>query len=568
MAYFVKKTPQYDRVYLQIINGVYDPKTKNVKQKVYQKLGYLDELEKDYKDPIAYYKAWCQTKNAQEKLIDLEPIPTKNELFNLGYFPFKRLYKELSVKRIVNNFQALIEDNGRYHLSDVFESLLYARILNPSSKSSTYEHFLSSLYHSFPYSKSQMYDAIELLGQDNGSIFEGIQLMISEKYKRNMSNVYFDATNFYFEIDQPNELAKLGPSKENRKNPIIGLGLLLDGDAIPLDYKLYPGNESEKPVYRDILKDLKVKNNIQSKVIRIADKGLNSGDNIAHAYLDKDGYIFSQSIRGAKADLKSRILDPKDYIEVRDNEGQIVYKSKSWIDYEAVITVTTNEGKKVKVNIPQKQIVFWSRDYAEKAAIERERALQKLEKQLKQESLYKKDLYGHVGKYIDESYLDESGDEADVLKIKSINQAKIDLDESLDGYYLIVTSELKAKDEEIINAYKTLWQIEESFRIIKSTLKTRPVYHSNLNAIRGHFLICMTSLLFLRLIEKKKLKGQVCATQLVSSLKKYTCGRIGDDKYQLFYHDENINVLSQYYSVKLNQHYKTKSEIKQIFNEK
>ena len=111
-----------------------------------------------------------------------------------------------------------------------------------------------------------------------------------------------------------------------------------------------------------------------------------------------------------------------------------------------------------------------------------------------------------MGKYIDESYLDESGDEADVLKIKSINQAKIDLDESLDGYYLIVTSELKAKDEEIINAYKTLWQIEESFRIIKSTLKTRPVYHSNLNAIRGHFLICMTSLLFLRLIEKKETK--------------------------------------------------------------
>ena len=96
--------------------------------------------------------------------------------------------------------------------------------------------------------------------------------------------------------------------------------------------------------------------------------------------MDKDGYIFSQSIRGAKADLKSRILDPKDYIEVRDNEGQLVYKSKSWIDYEAVITVTTNEGKKVKVNIPQKQIVFWSRDYAEKAAIERERALQKIRK--------------------------------------------------------------------------------------------------------------------------------------------------------------------------------------------
>ncbi len=567
MAYFVKQTPQNGRVYLQIINGVYDPKTQNAKQKVVKKLGYLDELQKQYVDPLQYFKDWCSSENELNKQRDLDPIPKKNAHLNLGYFPFRQLYKELNVKRIVNNFQILSGNQARYELSDIFESLIYARILNPSSKLDTYEGFLDSLYHSFDYSKSQMYDAIELLGKDQGSIFEGIQLMISDKYRRNMNRVYFDATNFYFEIDKPNDLAKPGPSKEMRNNPIIGLGLLLDGDSIPLDYHIYPGNASEKPIYREVLRDMKEKNGVKGKVIRIADKGLNCSENIADAYLNKDGYIFSQTIRGAKSALKKRILDQRDYVETKNKDGEVTFKVKSWIDYEDEITVTNVDGKKVKVNIPQKQIAFWSRDYAEKSAIERERALQKLSRQLSTESSFKYEQYGHSGKYVDRLYLDDQGNPVEIDEYRGLNQDKILEDQLLDGYYLIVTSEINAKDSEIIEAYKTLWEIEESFRIIKSTLKTRPVYHSNLDAIKGHFLICLTALLFIRLIEKKKLKGQISASALVKSLKKYTCAQIDNNRYQLFYFDDNLSLLSQYYSIKLNQHYKTSNEIKDVFNE-
>jgi transposase len=567
MAYFVKQTPQNGRVYLQIINGVYDPKTQNAKQKVFKKLGYLDELQKQYVDPLQYYKDWCIAENELNKQRDLDPIPEKNAHLNLGYFPFRQLYKELNIKRIVNNFQMLSGNQARYELSDIFESLVYARILNPSSKLDTYEGFLDSLYHSFDYSKSQMYDAIELLGKDQGSIFEGIQLMISDKYRRNMSRVYFDATNFYFEIDKPNDLAKPGPSKEMRNNPIIGLGLLLDGDSIPLDYHIYPGNASEKPIYREVLRDMKEKNGVKGKVIRIADKGLNCSENIADAYLNKDGYIFSQTIRGAKSALKKRILDQRDYVETKNKDGEVTFKVKSWIDYEDEITVTNVDGKKVKVNIPQKQIAFWSRDYAEKSAIERERALQKLSRQLSTESSFKYEQYGHSGKYVDRLYLDDQGNPVEIDEYRGLNQDKILEDQLLDGYYLIVTSEINAKDSEIIEAYKTLWEIEESFRLIKSTLKTRPVYHSTIDAIKGHFLICLTALLFIRMVEKKKLKGQISASALVKSLKKYTCAQIGNNRYQLFYYDDNLGVLSQYYSIKLNQHYKTSNEIKDIFNE-
>ena len=565
MALFVKQTPQYGRVYLQIVDGFYDKKTKKVKQKVYKKLGYLDELEKDYNDPIAYFKDWCKKENQKIKNRNYEPIPTKTTFKNLGYFPFKKLYKQLLVGKIVNNFQFLIGDKSRYQLSEVFEALVYSRILNPTSKLDTFDNFLDTFIHEFKFSKSQMYDAIELLGQDRGAIFEGMRLIMKDHYRTNLNNVYFDATNFYFEIDKPNDLAKLGPSKENRKNPIIGLGLLLDGDSIPLDYSIFPGNESEIPVARKVLKEMKEKNDIKNKIIRIADKGINCGDNIADAYLAGDGYIFSQSVRGAKKELKDFILKQDNYKQITNESGEVIYKIKSRIDYEATIKVTDTNGKKKTVNIPQKQIVFWSRDYSEKAKIERDRALAKTDKQLKVESIYKRDKYGHTSKYINENFIDDEGNNIDVKKVKTLNRKKISIDESLDGYYLIVTSELKEKDDKIVEAYKTLWEIEESFRLIKTQLKTRPVYHSNINAIKGHFLICITALLFIRIVEKKRLKGKISSSQLIKSLRRYSATKLNEDKYQLHYYDENLSILSQYYSKKLNQHFKTEKEIKELF---
>src|SRR5690554_3627273 len=304
MALFVKQTPQYNRVYLQIVDGVYDKKTKNVKHKVYKKLGYLDELEKTYNDPIAHFKEWCKLENEKRKNKSFDPIPATSQIVNLGYFPFRSVYKELSIGNFVNNYQILSKHKGRYKLGDVFESLVYSRILTPSSKLVTYDKYIGRLYHKFTYSKAQMYEAIEHLGKEDNYIFEGINYLLSSKYKRNLNKVYFDATNFYFEIDKPNDLAKPGVSKENRRSPIVGLGLLLDSDTIPLDYKIYPGNESERVHYQDILSELKTKNDIKGKVIRIADKGLNSGESIKDAILAKDGYIFSESVKGSKEELK------------------------------------------------------------------------------------------------------------------------------------------------------------------------------------------------------------------------------------------------------------------------
>lgn len=534
MSYFLKKSTLNNRVYLQIVDGVYNPKTKNSKQKVYTKLGYLDDLEKVYTDPIAHFKEEIVILNQKRKEKDVEGIPSnETQLYNLGNFPFVKLYKELNVSGIVNGYQALKHNKGRYMLSDIFEALLYSRIIKPSSKIVAYNSVKDTFFQNFDFSKDQMYEAIELLGEQGDVIFEGIQLNLSKKYHRNMKRVYFDCTNFYFEIDRPTELISPGPSKEERSNPIIGLGLLLDGDSIPLDYAIYPGNQSEKPVFRNILKDMKEKNNVKGRVIRIADKGLNCGDNIADCYYNNDGYIFSQTVKEANKEIKHWILDERGYRETRDANGEVVYKIKSFTDNKNEITITTPEGKKMKVTIVQKQIVFWSRNYAEKAGYERDKAVQL-------ESFNKKMTYGFTSEYSEEDSL-------------------------YDGYCLIVTSEIKTPDEEIIEAYRTLSQIEESFRITKTTLRTRPVYHSLENAIKGHFLICMTALLFIRMVEKKKLHSKVCSTKLVDSLRKYQCVKQKENRYQLLYIDEVLQLMAEHYSIKLNQHYKTEAEIKKLF---
>ena len=568
MAFFIKQTPQKNnRIFVQIVNGFYDKKTRNAKQKVYKKLGYLDELELKFKDPISYYQEIVDKLNEEKKNSLNEKIPVNTEFFHLGHFPIINLLKQLNMSSIVNGVQTLLQGKETYSFYDVYEALVCLRMITPTSKLQSYKNIEQVTFSNPKFSEAQMYSCIEILGKYDEVIYEGLQSQLNDHYSRNKKKVFFDCTNYYFEIDKPTSFIKPGPSKEERSNPIIGLGLLLDGDGIPLDYKLYPGNESEKPIYREIMKDMKEKNNIKGRVIRIADKGLNCGDNILDSYINKDGYIFSQTVKGAKKEVKDWILYEKDYRYLKDNNGEVTFKIKSEIDDQVEISFMFN-GEKKKHKIKQKRIVFWSKDFAIKQAYEREKALEKTNKSLAYESLSKKEKYGFTGKYVEEIYHDREGEILEVKKEKYINQDKVTEDELYDGYYMLVTSEVDASDEDIIEAYKGLWEIEESFRITKSLLKTRPVYHSKLDAIRGHFLICISTLTLLRIIQKKKLHNKLSISQIVYSLRKYNCIKIEPNKYQLLYIDDTLDLIAQIYNVKLNQHYKNEKEKNFLFQKK
>ena len=568
MSLIVKKIPKKDnRIYLVIADAVYSKKTKNSVHKTVKSLGYIDELEQKYPDPYNYFKNQCTLENKKRKEIDKSPISMeKPELLNIGYFPFKRLYDELQIHKYLKGVQLFRGGREQYKLSDIFEPLVYARLMEPASKIQSYHKVIPSFYHDFNFSKDQMYDAVELLGteENDEAIFAGIRSAFEENYIAKKERVYFDCTNFYFEIDKPTDFLKPGPSKENRPNPLIGLGLLIDQEGIPIAYKMYPGNKSEIPVFKDVLTSMKNQFNIHNKVIRIADKGLNCSSNIVRTYVEDDGYIFSESVRKATKEIKTWILDPSGYKEILDENGEVVFKYKSTVDYFNRVDINDRTNNKQYKEIPQKRVAFWSRDYSIKTKIERSKVIEKQEKNLNYESLYKKSIYGFGSKYIYEEIIDANGEILDAEKERYIDFDKVKIDEQLDGFNMLVTSELKAPDKEIIDAYKRLWKIEESFRILKTTLEARPVHHKNIESIKGHFLICMTALMLSRIIEVKKLRGKINSCKYIESLRKYKAFKISN-KYQLFYIDDNLNLMSIYYGIRLNQKIKTEKEIADLF---
>src|SRR5699024_9853829 len=250
-------------------------------------------------DPVAFFKDEVARLNQQlaeqrqsEKDLQIsEETPEKL----LGYFPLKNLNDSLDVKKYIDLMQTATD--FKFHVFSLLSSLIYSRAVCPCSKAKTFDEVLPKLYEPVRFSLNQLYAGLDYLGSEYEKIIEIYNHQINRKYPFDTSHTYFDCTNFYFEIDREDDFRRKGPSKENRKDPIVGMGLLLDAHQIPIGMKLYPGSESEKPVIRKVIDDLKSRNNISVKTIQVADKGLNCSENILHAVKSGDGYLFSKSVK-------------------------------------------------------------------------------------------------------------------------------------------------------------------------------------------------------------------------------------------------------------------------------
>ncbi len=269
MAYFLKQTKVYGRVYLQISETIYNKKTKKSSNKCYKKIGYLDDLTSDkIPDPVSYYKEEVKKLNDKRNK-ELEEMKVQkigeNPTRNFGYFIVKNLYNALEIEKELYPFKYMCDFT--YPISSLIEALTYSRIVNPCSKLRTFNEVIPYLYEEYNFSLDQIYDGLNYIGSEYEKFIEVINYCIDKKYGRNTSKSYFDCTNYYFEIDFEKDDKQKGPSKENRPNPIIGQALLLDGDSIPLNMRMYPGNESEKPKIRELIKEMKEQNNIKGKTI-------------------------------------------------------------------------------------------------------------------------------------------------------------------------------------------------------------------------------------------------------------------------------------------------------------
>ena len=476
MSYFLKKTKNKKGTYLQIYESYYDPERKCGAHRSYKPVGYVHELiDKGIDDPVSFYSDEIKKLNSEYKenkrKNKVRQISEESPEKLLGYFPVKNLNDSLGTKKYLNLLQTAT--GFRFNIADLMSALIYSRMVHPCSKSKTYDEIIPRLYEKYDFSLDQLYSGIGYIGSEYEKIIEIYNHQINQKYKFDTEKTYFDCTNFYFEIDREDELRRKGPSKENHKSPIVGLGFLLDSNQIPIGMKIYPGNESEKPILRSVIDDLKARNNITGRTIQVADKGLNCINNIMHALKDGDGYIFSKSVKTLSETELTWVLLDNDYVDIKNSDGAVLYRVKECID-DFSYSCQYKNGKKKNIKLREKRIVTFNPKLAEKHIYEINKQVEKAYR-LKT-SQAKRSEFGDCSKYVTFIPTDKKGNKEDGKIKVEINEEAIEKAKNLAGYNLIVTSELSMTSKEIYDTYHNLWRIEESFRAMKSQLDARPVY--------------------------------------------------------------------------------------------
>lgn len=604
---YVKKSGYKGKTYLSLVEGYrIDGK---VRHKTIEKLGYLEDLEKLYDDPITHFKEIAKQKNKEEineftiKNLKNKIIDKSSNSKNLGYVALREIYKEFGLKDFFkeknNNLKV------KYDLNQIFSLLVYSRIMYPASKKETFENRKIFFEDFDNFELQDIYRSLDYFNQYKEDIEAIIWNNTKEAYNRNTDNLYYDCTNYYFEInyndtdlvDEEGNIIekgyrKRGPEKNHRPDPIIEMGLLMDATNIPLCYDLFPGNESEKLSLLPITR--KAKSNCKlGRIVVVADRGLNTSDNIYflagnNHNSNLDGYIYGQSVRGADEEFKNWVLDQKDYIEeiVKAEDGStetfrqmifednifkgyekknVIFKHKSRI-YPKEINVTTNKNskKKTKVRTDQKQMVYYSQKYADKQKRDRNMMIERAKDLIANPQKYNRVTASGSAAYVNNIKFDKStGAVADGLNL-SLKLDKIQEEEKYDGYYSIVTSELDMSDHELRNKYRGLAKIEDTFKITKSELDARPVLVWTKEHIESHFLTCFVALVITRLLEKK-LNNKYSIHQIIDSLKKYNSIPIEHDICMQNYNNEIITELGKVYNIDFTRKYLTLSEIKKNF---
>lgn len=557
-----------------------------VKHKVIQNLGYLEDYLDKYEDPIAYFQQVAKEWNASQAVPETIEVRLSEKLpdqcsnrKNLGYAIIKIVYAKLRIREFFQNKQRQLP--AEYNLNSIFSLLIFNRFLFPSSKKNAYET-KGRFFDSFSFSLDDVYRALGYFSRYSHELQKHLHAEVSSLIGRNSEKAYYDVTNYYFEIPYEDEDAgsdterklkrKKGPSKEHRKDPIIQMGLLMDPNGIPMAFHTFSGNESEKttmlPAIQRVKKDYEI-----GRIIVVADRGLNTSDNTsvlsgtnASDEKNNDGYVYGQSIRGADAEFKKWALEPDGYVTAmeKNKDGEAIpFKHKSRLYAKEITKKDSNGVRRLKMRIYQKQMVYYSEKYAKKQRHEREKAVAKARDLIKNPAGYTKATSYGCTVYINNVSFSKDTGEIVNGKELTINEQKIAEEAQYDGYYAIVTSEKELSDNEIRDIYKGLWEIEESFKIIKSEFKTRPVFVSNEDHIQAHFLICFVTLVVMRVLEQ--LIGKCHSVrQIRNSLASYCCSYLDRNYYVFDYRDDVILTMEKTFGLDLSKKYMQLSEIKKI----
>jgi transposase len=542
-----------------------------------ESFGYVDELEKQYDDPVAHFKKVVDERNLAEKHEAAEYTITarKDQKLgqdiehrkNYGYIIIMKLLYELGLPGFLTNRQRR-ESKLECNTVSIMKLLVISRILSPGSKKKAYEE--RGRY--FDFEKEKAFDLFDIYRSLSfyAKLEKDIQLLIhdriSKSYGRTLELVYYDVTNYYFEIDKEDDLRKKGVSKERRPNPIVQMGLASDAEGIPISYEVFAGNESEKLHLRPVVFELYSKYEA-GRVIAVADAAQNTGNNIYYLDDGNQGYVFSQSIRGSSAAFKAYVVDEAGY-EWSGEE----YKRKSRVERREIqVDFDRKDGTtyKKKLLVDQRQIVFYSKKYATRAKAKREAALLKAKKLIENPSAYTRaTAYGCL-KYVKNVEFDkDTGEVKETTATPCFNFDAIAEEEKYDGYYAIVTNlfemekgEWKYDDGKIIDLYRGLWRIEDAFKVTKSDLESRPVYLGRDDRIKAHFLTCFISLVIVRLIQKKT--GHAYSPErLIETMRDIACSHEGGNLFLFDHQSEVADDLGKAFAIDFSRLRLTRAEIK------
>jgi len=446
--------------------------------------------------------------------------------------------------------------------------LVVSRLLSPGSKKKAFKE-KNRYFERFNFSLADVYRGLSHYPKLTKEFQRYLHEQVQEKYGSDTKTIYYDVTNFYFKIDEADEFCKYGRSKEHRHNPVVQMGLAMDNDGVPLHYKLFPGNKLDKETFRSIIGEVR-KNYDTGRVVVVADMGIITGDNIYYLTggKNRNGYVFSFSVRGGTEAFKTYVLDENGYVNTNGQpageEAEFKIKSRP---VARDINVTMRNGKTAKRVVYEKQVLFWASKYAKKAKAEREEVEKKAMALVADPEKYSRATSYGAAKYIKNlEFYKKTGEPIEGKKGSCFDDEKLAQEELYDGYYAIVTSELEMPDWKIIDTYRGLWEIEETFRVTKGTLETRPVYVSREDRIGAHFLTCFIALVIIRIIQKKT-KRRYSAEKIVECLNKIACSNEQDNLYLFDYRSEISDAIGSALGIDFTRKRLQLSEIKNILAE-
>ena len=499
--------------------------------KIFEKLGNQKQVEERFgkEDTISKIKEYINELNNEDKdeLLKREYNPNKRitpgvkRQFNVGYLFLKKLYNQLKINDICDS----IQDKYQFHfdLNEILSYLVFARIIYPSSKLETFKQ-CQNFIEQPTFKLHDEYRALSYIAENMDYIQEQLFNNGKNVIKRNSKVIYYDCTNYFFEIDNEDDLRKYGISKEHKPNPIVGMGLFMDGDGLPLSCNIYPGNQNEQKTL--IPEESKIVNNFKlddTKIILCTDAGLASDEIKKYNIKDNRAFVITQSLKKLKYEYKNQVFNKTGWriagdlknvynLEAIENNEELKDKYYDTLFYKIIET----ETKSVKQDL----IVTFCFRYFDYNRNIRNSQIERAKKSIETNNVTRKGKnQNDYRRFIESTNSTKNGEIAENTTY-SINQNIIDEEEKYDGYYALTTN-LNGDITEIFKIVKGRWEIEESFRIMKSDFVARPINLSREDRIKAHFMTCFISLFIYRLLEKK-LNYKYTTSQILSTLKNMT----------------------------------------------